>query len=91
MDITSKNRHNLKQVVSSQILQPFADTSPFQSSIQRAQSPLQTEENQTLNKDKNEEAEIKYIMEIICLTVKCCTMICHMLSNFLFILLEQFH
>lgn len=87
MDITSKNRDNLKQAISSQTLHSFADTPPFQSSIQRAQSPLQTEENQTLNKDKNKEPKIKYSMEIINLAVKCCAMICHMLSNFLFILL----
>lgn len=91
MDITSKNRDDLKQAVSSQTPQPFTDTPPFQSHIQRAQSPLQTEENQTLDKDKNEEPEIKYSMEIISLAVKCCTMICHTLSNFLFISLEQFH
>lgn len=40
---------------------------------------------------KNEEPEIRYSMEIIHSTVKCCTMICHILANFLFILLEQFH
>lgn len=80
MDITSKNRNNLKQAVSSPTLQPLADTPPFQSSTQRAQSPLQTEENQTLNKDKNGEPEMKYSMQIIHLTVKCCTMICHMLT-----------
>lgn len=91
MDITSKNRDNLKQAVSSETLQSLAGTPPFYSSMQMAQSPLQTEENQTLNKDKNEEPEIKYSMETIHPTVKCCTMICHMLANFLFILLEQFH